>query len=132
MNNLSIYQFTRQGRVVPAEPGAFVPFMQHLQQGNDYSIDTGEIFEDLKVDLRKDYGANGLQIIIALANIQLSPENPGYQGSVWFMPGRLVSDPSVQPICSVVPILNVCAYTLYGHYLFLRQQNHTRKTGFYG
>jgi Protein of unknown function (DUF4246) len=32
------------------------------------------------VDLRRDYGDRGLQIIVKLANIELTPESPEYEG----------------------------------------------------
>lgn len=39
------------------------------------------------VDLRKDFGK--LQIIVKLANIQLTPENPSYGGGSWHVEGQL-------------------------------------------
>ena len=35
------------------------------------------------VDLRKDYEAQGLQVIFKMANIHLDPENPNYDGGSW-------------------------------------------------
>lgn len=43
------------------------------------------------VDLKKDYGERGLQIIVKLANIHLTPEKPRYEGGSWHVEGQLVS-----------------------------------------
>ncbi|KAF9519028.1 hypothetical protein BS47DRAFT_1388452 [Hydnum rufescens UP504] len=48
--------------VVHPEPGEFVP-------------PPGRVGD---VDLRRDFGSSGLQIIVKLANIQLTPEDPSY------------------------------------------------------
>ena len=42
------------------------------------------------VDLRRDYGKRGLQIIVKLANIHLTPEKPSYEGGTWHVEGQLV------------------------------------------
>jgi Protein of unknown function (DUF4246) len=42
------------------------------------------------VDLRKDYAHRGLQIIVKLANIHLTPEKPEYDGGSWHIEGQLV------------------------------------------
>ncbi|KAF9469550.1 hypothetical protein BDZ94DRAFT_1180725 [Collybia nuda] len=41
------------------------------------------------VDLRKDYGERGLQIIVKLANIHLTPEKPAYNGGTWHVEGQM-------------------------------------------
>lgn len=43
------------------------------------------------VDLVRDYGNRGLQIIVKLANIHLTPENPTYEGGTWHVEGQQVS-----------------------------------------
>jgi hypothetical protein len=45
-----------------------------------------------KVDLRKDFGENGLQVIVKLANIHLTPEKPEYNGGTWHVEGQLVRE----------------------------------------
>lgn len=45
--------------------------------------------EEMLVDLRRDYGQSGLQIIVKLANIHLTPENPRYEGGSWHIEGQL-------------------------------------------
>jgi hypothetical protein len=61
-------------RVVQPEPGTFEPPEEPVHY----------------VDLRKDYGDRGLQIIVKLANIYLTPEKPKYNGGVWHVEGQLV------------------------------------------
>lgn len=46
--------------------------------------------EDL-VDLKRDYASRGLQVIVKLANIELTPEKPTYEGGTWHVEGQLVS-----------------------------------------
>lgn len=63
---------TRQ--VVRPEPGIFEPPVEPQNP----------------VDLRKDYGERGLQIIVKLANIHLTPETPEYNGGTWHVEGQMV------------------------------------------
>ena len=44
------------------------------------------------LDLREVYGKHGrpLQIIVKLANIELTPEKPKYEGGTWHVEGTLV------------------------------------------
>lgn len=44
------------------------------------------------VDLIKDYAKNGLQIIVKLANIELTPDKPEYEGGAWHVEGQMVRD----------------------------------------
>jgi hypothetical protein len=43
------------------------------------------------LDLKNKYLESGLQIIVKLANIHLTPENPSYEGGSWHVEGQLVS-----------------------------------------
>ena len=43
------------------------------------------------VDLLRDYGKRGLQVIVKLANICLTPERPQYEGGTWHVEGQIVS-----------------------------------------
>lgn len=45
-----------------------------------------------QVNLRERFGGNGLQVIVKLANIELTPEKPEYGGGTWHVQGRLVRD----------------------------------------
>ncbi|KAJ6184216.1 hypothetical protein N7519_005517 [Penicillium mononematosum] len=42
------------------------------------------------VDLREDYAEKSLQVIVKLANIELTPEKPDYEGGSWHIEGQLV------------------------------------------
>ena len=44
----------------------------------------------LSLDLKAKYGKRGLQVIVTLANIQLTPEKPIYSGGMWHVEGQLV------------------------------------------
>ncbi|KAJ5987197.1 hypothetical protein N7451_011562 [Penicillium sp. IBT 35674x] len=41
------------------------------------------------IDIQKLFGDTGLQVIVKLANIELSPEKPGYEGGSWHIEGQL-------------------------------------------
>ena len=41
-------------------------------------------------DLREEFGIWGLQVIVKLANIELTPEKPEYAGGMWHVEGQLV------------------------------------------
>lgn len=43
-----------------------------------------------QVNLREDFAQNGLQVIVKLANIELTPEKPEYDGGSWHIEGQLV------------------------------------------
>lgn len=44
-----------------------------------------------QVNLRQEYAERGLQVIVKLANIELTPEKPEYEGGSWHIEGQLVS-----------------------------------------
>lgn len=44
-----------------------------------------------KFDLQKEFGHRGLQVIVKLANIHLTPEKPRYEGGSWHVEGQMVS-----------------------------------------
>lgn len=54
---------------------------------------------DEQVNLRKRFGKQGLQVIVKLANIELTPEKPTYDGGSWHVEGQLNE--------------RICATTLY-------------------
>lgn len=66
-------------KVVHPEPGLFYPPEEPKNS----------------VDLFKDYGNRGLQIIVKLANIHLTPEKPNYNGGTWHVEGQLVRSPFI-------------------------------------
>lgn len=42
------------------------------------------------VDLRRDYSDRGLQIIVRLENVHLTPEKPEYNSEAWNIEGQIV------------------------------------------
>ncbi|KAF8885254.1 hypothetical protein CPB84DRAFT_138098 [Gymnopilus junonius] len=65
------YDETRR-LVFPEPPESFIP-----------------VGRPLPFSLRDQYGARGLQVIVKLANIQLTPEKPEYGGGTWHVEGQL-------------------------------------------
>ncbi|PGG98755.1 hypothetical protein AJ79_08775 [Helicocarpus griseus UAMH5409] len=66
---------TKSGFVLP-EPRKFEPTMTP-------SLSPGS------VNLKKQYRKSGLQVIVKLANVQLTPEKPKYDGGSWHVEGQL-------------------------------------------
>jgi hypothetical protein len=77
---------------IQPEPGAFTP-PPALRP------------EDL-VDLQRDFAQKGLQVIVKLANIHLTPEKPEYAGGTWHVEGQLVSScsPSTLRVLPFTPV----------------------------
>ena len=67
------------------EPGEFA-----LLRVPEDMKDGFDLKDEFKVDLRRDYSQCGLQIIVKLANIELSPQKPEYEGGSWHVEGQLV------------------------------------------
>ncbi|KAF7593569.1 hypothetical protein BBP40_011189 [Aspergillus hancockii] len=42
-----------------------------------------------RINLRETFGNQGLQVIVKLANIELTPEKPEYEGGTWHVEGQL-------------------------------------------
>ncbi|KAF8330212.1 hypothetical protein F5887DRAFT_97981 [Amanita rubescens] len=57
----------------------------NVEAASTYSTELGEGM----VDLKKYFGKEGLQIIVKLANIHLTPEKPEYDGGTWHVEGQL-------------------------------------------
>lgn len=43
------------------------------------------------VNLQKQFSEKGLQVIVKMTNVELTPEKPDYDGSLWCLEGQLVS-----------------------------------------
>ncbi|TFK66407.1 hypothetical protein BDN72DRAFT_961786 [Pluteus cervinus] len=85
-----IFDWIRGNRViVQPEPGQFEPpsFPVGLRRQNQRK--SGELKPEQVVDLKRDYGTRGLQVIVKLANIHLTPEKPNYPGGTWHVEGQL-------------------------------------------
>ena len=71
----SYFGWIRNNRVLKRpEPGHFKPY---------------ERLPDEEVNLREDFGDQGLQVIVKLANIELTPEKPAYEDGSWHIEGQL-------------------------------------------
>lgn len=79
-------------RVLRPEPGEFtLPKVPEHMRDDYFETGSETLKREKTVDLRRDFGKRGLQIIVKLANIQLTPENPDYDGGVWHVEGQMVS-----------------------------------------
>lgn len=67
-------------RAVPCDPEEFEPLTRAANGDSEM------------VDLFKDHAEHGLQVIVKLANIELTPEKPSYSGGSWHVEGQLVND----------------------------------------
>jgi hypothetical protein len=74
-------QWERTREVVRPEPRQFVP---------PSAIQVDLSHDERKVDLKQECAERGLQIIVKLANIHLTPEKPSYGGGTWHVEGQLV------------------------------------------
>ncbi|MCJ1351541.1 MAG: hypothetical protein MMC33_001525 [Icmadophila ericetorum] len=68
-----------QEKVIPAATTAY----------DFYREEPYEPRAELTVDIVQDYGDRGLQIIVKLANIHLTPDKPEYEGGAWHVEGML-------------------------------------------
>ncbi|CAA7268687.1 unnamed protein product [Cyclocybe aegerita] len=64
--------YRQSNRIVRPEPGQFWPPV-----------------DPPRLDLRRKFKTKGLQVIVKLANIHLTPENPRYDGGSWHVEGQL-------------------------------------------
>ncbi|KAK2755668.1 hypothetical protein FQN54_005817 [Arachnomyces sp. PD_36] len=75
-------------RVLLPEPGVFKPPCVPENLAEKYlDAETGKLKPEMTVDLRRDY--EGLQVIVKLANIELTPEKPRYDGGTWHVEGQM-------------------------------------------
>ncbi|KAF8874335.1 hypothetical protein BD779DRAFT_257282 [Infundibulicybe gibba] len=104
--------------VVQPEPKAFQPLTVPDRWESEYLQEDGTLKPDMTIDLRRDFCEKGLQVIVKLANIHLTPENPEYPGGSWHVEGQLNE--------------HICATALYyydshnitpGHLAFRQQVN---------
>ncbi|KAH0565668.1 hypothetical protein GP486_000942 [Trichoglossum hirsutum] len=77
-------------KVVQPQPGVFQPPepRTRMSEGPAKKNSEESKLSDL-VDLEGDFGRRGLQVIVKLANIHLTPEKPEYEGGTWHVEGQL-------------------------------------------
>ncbi|PGG99365.1 hypothetical protein AJ79_08559 [Helicocarpus griseus UAMH5409] len=69
--------------IIKPEPGEFKP------PKNCYHSENGGDDVPFAVDLQKRYAEQGIQVIVKLANIHLTPDKPQYPGGTWHIEGQL-------------------------------------------
>lgn len=86
-------------QVVQPEPGVFQPptVPEHLI-AEWFEDGKSELSVDRSVDLKRDYGARGLQIIVKMFNIELTPDEPECAGGDWHAEGQMVRHFLLSPI----------------------------------
>jgi hypothetical protein len=94
------YGWWENNRVVKVElpePGIFrpSPLKRYHDLGSErIFIRMGKPQPTIKperpVDILAHYGEKGIQVIVKLANIHLTPEKPKYEGGTWHVEGQLV------------------------------------------
>ncbi|KAJ6002462.1 Protein of unknown function DUF4246 [Penicillium sp. IBT 35674x] len=85
------------------EPGRF---------DRTYTLD----YYDKAVNLREQFKERNLQVIVKLANIELTPEKPDYEGGTWHIEGQLVSNflsTNASLIAKVDKNERICASAIY-------------------
>jgi hypothetical protein len=76
-------------RAVQPEPGPFCPPAEAESLERFFEPGTHNLKPENQVDLKRDYSHRGLQVIVKLANIELTPEKPSYDGGTWHVEGQL-------------------------------------------
>ena len=82
------YRETR--KLVLPEPGEFKPPTTREHMRSQYFDEEGQLKPEKTVDIFRDYNHRGIQVIVKLANIHLTPEKPEYDGGTWHVEGQLV------------------------------------------
>ncbi|KAK2735679.1 hypothetical protein FQN55_002041 [Onygenales sp. PD_40] len=72
-------ELSARGLAVQPEPVNFQDWLSEKKKSDTVQ----------KIDLTRDYGERGLQVIVKLANIHLTPEKPKYDGGSWHVEGQL-------------------------------------------
>ena len=70
------------------EPGPFRPPEQRATQN---WLDESSRFRNwIFVDLKREFWNIGVQVVMQLTNINLTPDNPRYEGEQWHVQGQMV------------------------------------------
>ncbi|KAF8061697.1 hypothetical protein FPV67DRAFT_292644 [Lyophyllum atratum] len=75
--------------VVQPEPGRYTPPIIDISNGMSVVKTRQRSMPEKLVDLERDYANRGLQVIVKLINIHLTPEKPKYKGELWHVEGQL-------------------------------------------
>ena len=91
------------------------------------SVDVEKDMPTELVDLERDYGDRGLQIVVELTNIELTPESPAYHDCIiWHGSGQMVSIQYMRQIQSRVANKRLERTHLRLRLLLLRHLKHTK------
>jgi len=74
---------------IKRDPDGFRPPEQRAEES--FLDEDGRFQRSMFVDLKKEFWNTGLQMILHLRDIELSPENPEYEGEEWHVQGQTVS-----------------------------------------
>lgn len=75
---------------IPPEPGKFQPWAVPLYLMSELSEnETNPLRIEEPVNLKKEYGKHGLQVIARMVDIMLGPDKPSYE-SYWHVEGQMV------------------------------------------
>jgi Protein of unknown function (DUF4246) len=66
-----------------------LPFLIHPEPEAFQKPEQGELVSREALPFVEQFGASGLQIIVKLATIELTPEKPSYNGGTWHVEGQL-------------------------------------------
>jgi hypothetical protein len=67
-------------RVLQPDAGEFHPPTPDASRDDFFQPGTNILRPEKSADLKRDYGHRGLQVIVKLANIELTPDKPVYEG----------------------------------------------------
>jgi len=102
------------------EPGSYQPLVSRVR--SEYLDKDAKLHRSVHVDLQRVFWDAGIQTIIQISSIGLTPEEPRYPGEEWHVQGQLVRMIAGELIC---PFLNsgfvftclqnerICASVLY-------------------
>ncbi|KAF8634503.1 hypothetical protein AX17_004200 [Amanita inopinata Kibby_2008] len=102
----------RSRRAVEAEPQDYrPPTTTNYLENELFGMHQDDFKSGKMVNLRRDYGHRGLQAVVKLESMHLTPEKPVYQGSPWQVDGRL-NDHICATAVYVYDSLNVTAASI--------------------
>nr|CAG8993153.1 Unknown function [Penicillium sclerotiorum] len=80
---------------------------QKIEQPEPGSLQKFKLNQTEKIDIRELFGKTGLQVIVKMANIELTPEKPEYEGGSWHVEGQLPGHRKILAFFLVDPHLKI-------------------------
>ena len=80
---------SRESRPDP-EPGPYRPLKSRAR--SEYLDKENRLHRSVHVDLQREFWDIGIQTIIQVSSVSLSPTNPSYPGEDWHVQGQLVRE----------------------------------------